>query len=180
MPRALCHTPLPAGLRPLLAVLFTAAIVGCASRPPEPSAGAWQHGAGTEVALTALHYLDTHYRLGGNGADQGFDCSGFTRHVYGRVLGLSLPRRAVDQAHQPGWHRLSQADLQSGDLVFFNTLGSAYSHVGIYVGDGRFVHAPRTGAQVRVENLRTRYWAERFDGGRRTGAMALPAAQAPT
>ncbi len=120
-----------------------------------------------ELVLAAMSFLDTPYLWGGASAETGFDCSGFTRHVFATALGMSLPRRSAEQARAPGLAHVARAELRPGDLVFFNTLRRTFSHVGLYVGDGRFVHAPRRGAQVRVENLRARYWASRFDGGRR-------------
>lgn len=133
------------------------------------------------VVLTAMAFLDTPYRHGGNGGGAasegaaGFDCSGFTRHVYERSLGLTLPRAAGDQARAPALVEVGAADLQPGDLLFFNTLQKAYSHVGIYVGQGRFIHAPRAGTRVRLEEMQGaagRYWTQRFDGARR--AVATP------
>lgn len=136
------------------------------------------------VVLTAMAFLDTPYRRGGNGggnggssalAADGFDCSGFTRHVFERSLGLTLPRTAWDQARAPALREVGATDLQPGDLVFFNTLQRAYSHVGIYIGQGRFIHAPRPGTSVRVEEMQGpqgRYWTQRFDGARRAAAGA--------
>jgi len=132
--------------------------------------------AAGELVLAALNFLDIQYHYGGNSAAEGFDCSGFTRHVFQTVLGLTLPRRSDEQARQPGWDAVPREALQPGDLVFFNTMRRAFSHVGIYVGDGRFIHAPRSGAQVRIEHLGARYWARRFDGGRRVGAGEMAAA----
>lgn len=123
--------------------------------------------AAAELVLAAMNFLDTPYLWGGTSAETGFDCSGFTRHVFATALGVSLPRRSAEQARAPGLARVARAELRPGDLVFFNTLRRTFSHVGLYIGDGRFVHAPRRGAQVRVESLRARYWASRFDGGRR-------------
>jgi cell wall-associated NlpC family hydrolase len=124
-----------------------------------------------EVVLTALTYLDTPYRAGGQSADGGFDCSGFTRQVYAQSLGVTLPRQADEQAQAAGLHNVRRDELRPGDLVFFNTLRRTYSHVGIYLGQGRFVHAPRQGAQVRVEQMAIRYWARRFTGARRHAAL---------
>jgi cell wall-associated NlpC family hydrolase len=105
------------------------------------------------------------YRYGGRSPETGFDCSGLITYVFERAWGVLLP---------PGTHALSKVgaavqldDLQPGDLVFYNTRNRPYSHVGIYLGDGRFVHAPRPGARVRVESLKTSYWSTRFDGARR-------------
>jgi len=126
----------------------------------------------SEVVLTALNYLDTPYRAGGARVEDGFDCSGFTRQVYADALGLSLPRQADEQAQSAGLRLVRRGQLQPGDLVFFNTLRRTFSHVGIYVGDGRFIHAPRTGAQVRVEQMATSYWSRRFTGARRPALLA--------
>ncbi|MDP1605784.1 MAG: C40 family peptidase [Rhodocyclaceae bacterium] len=113
----------------------------------------------------ALELLGIRYKRGGNSPDTGFDCSGFVRHVFGASLGLSLPRsaHAISQVAD----RVDRAELQPGDLVFFNTMRRAFSHVGIYLGDGQFVHSPRAGGRVRIENLGDRYWKRRFDGVRR-------------
>ncbi len=124
-----------------------------------------------DLVLAALNFLDTPYRLGGNDHAQGFDCSGFTRHVFQVALGLALPRRADEQANAAGLVAIERDALVPGDLVFFNTLQRAFSHVGIYVGEGRFVHAPRSGSAVRVEDMRDRYWALRFDGARRAALI---------
>jgi cell wall-associated NlpC family hydrolase len=127
--------------------------------------------ATTELVLSALNFLDLRYRRGGNSADEGFDCSGFTRHVFGTVLGLQLPRRAAEQARQAGLASVDRGALQPGDLVFFNTLKRSFSHVGIYIGEGKFIHSPRSGQQVRIENLHESYWARRFDGARRASGL---------
>lgn len=120
-----------------------------------------------DLVLTAMNFLDVRYRRGGNSADEGFDCSGFTRHVVASVLGLQLPRRSAEQAQQAGLPTVDRQALQPGDLVFFNTLKRAFSHVGIYIGDGRFIHSPRSGQAVRVEEMDSPYWARRFNGARR-------------
>jgi len=145
-------------------------LTACATAPgpsPAPQRAAAEVAAGNEVVLAAMSFVDVAYRAGGNSAAEGFDCSGFTRHVYASALGMALPRRAEAQAELADWPVVDAEDLQPGDLVFFNTLNQRYSHVGIYVGDGRFVHAPRAGARVRIEGMQVAYWARRFDGGRR-------------
>jgi cell wall-associated NlpC family hydrolase len=105
-------------------------------------------------------------------AEQGFDCSGFTRYVFEHSLGLVLPRRADEQAQQAGLAQVLRDELKPGDLVFFNTMRRAFSHVGIYVGDGKFIHAPRSGGEVRIEDMRQAYWSKRFNGARRAEVAA--------
>ena len=118
-----------------------------------------------ELALNALSLIGIDYRYGGNDPETGFDCSGMVRHVVRNALGLDLPRTARDMA-QLG-KRIPLDDLKPGDLVFFNTMRRAFSHVGIYLGDNRFVHAPSSGGQVRIEDMSARYWVARFEGARR-------------
>ncbi len=119
----------------------------------------------SELVVYAMGFLGVPYRLGGNSADTGFDCSGFVKAVYQQTVGLLLPRKADAQASAT--QAIDRGDLQPGDLVFFNTLHRAFSHVGIYIGDGKFVHSPRAGAEVRVERMDIAYWSRRFDGARR-------------
>jgi NlpC/P60 family len=125
----------------------------------------------SELVVTAMGFLGVPYKRGGNSFEQGLDCSGFVRLIYEQTAGLILPRRSAEQAAatQP----IEKSELQPGDLVFFNTLKSTFSHVGIYVGDHKFIHSPRSGAVVRVEDMRVGYWQQRFDGARRVNA-ALP------
>jgi cell wall-associated NlpC family hydrolase len=121
-----------------------------------------------------MNFLGVPYRRGGQSVEQGFDCSGFTRHVFESSIGLVLPRRSQEQAQAAGLRPVDRHELKPGDLVFFNTLRAAFSHVGIYVGDGKFIHSPRAGGEVRVEDMRAAYWTRRYNGARR----AEPAAQA--
>ena len=129
----------------------------------------------TDLVMTAMNFLGVPYRRGGNSAEEGFDCSGFTRYIFEHSVGLVLPRRADEQATTAGLAKVERDDLKPGDLVFFNTLRRTFSHVGIYVGDGKFIHAPRTGAKVRVEDMRIAYWAQRFTGARRAELPNPPA-----
>ena len=122
------------------------------------------------MVVAAMDFVGVRYRRGGTSAETGFDCSGFTRHVFEMSLGLVLPRRADEQAAAPGLVAVRREDLQPGDLVFFNTLKRSFSHVGIYIGDNRFIHAPRTGKVVRTEDMSFAYWAKRFTGARRAAA----------
>ncbi len=121
----------------------------------------------SDLVLSAMNFLGVRYRRGGNSAEQGFDCSGFTRYVFEHSLGLVLPRRADQQAREQGLLTVKKEELRPGDLVFFNTMRRAFSHVGIYVGDGKFIHAPRPGGEVRIEDMGASYWVKRFNGARR-------------
>jgi cell wall-associated NlpC family hydrolase len=174
---------------------FLAVLAGCAGAPRRPAPQPLPPQVAAQVVFTALNFIDVPYRRGGGlrhgsnagssgGSDgdkdpppDGFDCSSFTRHIFERSLGVALPRTAWDQARDPSLAEVAASDLQPGDLVFFNTLQRPHSHVGIYIGEGRFVHAPRTGALVRLEDMQARYWVQRFDGARRaaqTGGGASP------
>jgi cell wall-associated NlpC family hydrolase len=130
----------------------------------------------SELVVNAMGFLGVPYKRGGNNAETGFDCSGFVRAIYQQSVGLLLPRRAEEQA--AATQRIEKNDLQPGDLVFFNTLRRTFSHVGIYVGNNKFIHSPKPGAEVRVENMGISYWQTRFNGARRVAA-AQPAAAAP-
>lgn len=134
------------------------------------------------LVVTAMNFLGVPYKRGGSSHDKGFDCSGFTRHIFETSFGLLLPRRVDDQASAAGLVPVRKDELQPGDLVFFNTLKRTFSHVGIYIGEGRFIHSPRPGGEVRVENMGIAYWTKRFTGARRAQAVAAPApaASAPT
>lgn len=155
---------------------------GLIPRADESGAG-WmdrmRHSA-SDLVATALQVLGVPYRRGGNSVDEGFDCSGFTRYVFEHTLGRVLPRRADEQARAEGLSPVARPDLQPGDLVFFNTLRRSFSHVGIYLGDGKFIHAPRSGAAVRVEDMRSAYWQRRFNGARRVPVPQASAAPATT
>jgi cell wall-associated NlpC family hydrolase len=140
-------------------------------------------GAAVELVVRALALVDSPYRYGGR-TPAGFDCSGFVGYVFSEAAGLVLPRRSEDivRVGDP----LELTSLEAGDLVFFNTLGRRYSHVGIYIGDGRFVHAPTRGGRVRVERITDPYWRARYNAARRIGSVrpaqvassTLPAAAA--
>lgn len=121
----------------------------------------------SDLVVSAMNFIGVRYRRGGNNASEGFDCSGFTRHVFENSIGLVLPRRAEEQARDPSLLKINATDLRPGDLVFFNTLRATFSHVGIYVGDGKFIHAPRTGSEIRIDDMRQSYWVQRFTGARR-------------
>ncbi|MFA7580052.1 C40 family peptidase [Castellaniella sp.] len=125
------------------------------------------------MAGTALKFLGVKYRYGGNGPGKGFDCSGLVAYAAEKSLGLKLPRVASQQARLGT--SVKRDELRRGDLVFFNTLGRRFSHVGIYLGDRKFVHAPRSGAEIRVESMDMAYWRKRYNGARRLQASASTA-----
>jgi hypothetical protein len=129
-------------------------------QPPEALA--------TELVVRSLALVDTPYRYGGR-TPAGFDCSGFVGYVFAESAGVSLPRR-TEEIWRVG-DRVARSELAVGDLVFFNTLGRRFSHVGIYIGDGVFVHAPARGGRVRVERLTDTYWEARYNGARRMAAL---------
>ena len=117
------------------------------------------------VLMRAISLVGTPYRYGGNTPEGGFDCSGLVGYVYRDMLDVRLPRTTRDLAALQG-PRIPPSRLASGDLVFFGTNG-AVSHVGIYVGEGRFVHAPTSGGTVRLDQLDGHWWREHYTGARR-------------
>ena len=145
-------------------IAFIFLISGCASLAPTPRP-VQPRAERSEALLQALLALGLDYRYGGNSPATGFDCSGLVAHVYLEAWNIRLPRNTLAQSKQGT--PVSLAELQAGDLVFYDTLKRPYSHVGIYLGEDKFVHAPKTGAQVRVESLKSSYWAQRYNGARR-------------
>jgi cell wall-associated NlpC family hydrolase len=144
-------------------------VLACLAWAPAASAAEGTEPT-AEIVLQALALLGVPYRWGGTDPARGLDCSGLVRHVFKTVGAVDLPRRS-EQMSRLG-RRVARTDLRAGDLVFFNTLGHPFSHVAVYVGDGRFVHAPGRHRQVRVDALDERYWRDRFNGARRIDLMA--------
>ena len=132
---------------------------------PESVSHHYQLPSPAELAMHAMSIIDTDYKFGGNGRADGFDCSGLVRYVFKAVWNTELPRTSAEMS-QVG-RKINVADLRSGDLVFYNTRKRRYSHVGIYLGDNKFVHAPSRGGKVRVEDMGGKYWQVRFNGARR-------------
>jgi len=150
------------------------AVGGCASGPPAPhelpAAGdaAVVHNTAVEAsdaAIMAVSLVGTPYAAGGGSPESGFDCSGLVAYVFARAAQARLPRNTFDLASSGV--AVAPGELQAGDLVFYNTQRRPFSHVGIYLGQSRFVHAPSTGGAVRIEDMGGRYWSRRFDGARR-------------
>jgi len=147
----------------LLPLLFLALLAGCSSSPVRHSSA--PDAQSNDLVMYAVSLADTPYRYGGNSANSGFDCSGYVGHVYRHELNISLPRtsREISRVGMP----LNQSELRPGDLVFYNTLREPFSHVGIYIGEGKFVHSPKSGDRIRVEQMQLRYWQMRYNGARR-------------
>ena len=118
-----------------------------------------------ELVINALALIGIGYKFGGRSPDDGFDCSGLVAHVFREAVGLILPRDS--QAMSKVGNKIDKTELQPGDLVFFNTRRQPFSHVGIYIGEQRFVHAPSRGRDVEVVNMSDRYWQQRYNGARR-------------
>jgi cell wall-associated NlpC family hydrolase len=151
-----------------LVLLLVAACSGPSPRPvsyweniSQPSAVSEK---GNEVALYALGLLDTGYRFGGKNPEAGLDCSGMVSFIYGRAAGVKVSGSAADIARNS--RPIEPEFLRPGDLVFFNTRNRPFSHVGIYLGDARFVHAPSSNGRVRIDRLNDRYYAQRFEAAR--------------
>jgi cell wall-associated NlpC family hydrolase len=157
-------------LRLLWLTILVLVLVACATprRPGEtfeaPAADP-KPALANAVAFRALSLVGTPYVYGGESPQTGFDCSGFVRYLYRDALGITLARTAQAQS-EFGKSRYRFANLRLGDLVFFKEAGQVF-HVGLYVGEGRFVHAPRTGKSVALSTLASGYWAARFALARR-------------
>jgi cell wall-associated NlpC family hydrolase len=120
----------------------------------------------TETLINnAMQLIGVRYRWGGNTPQSGLDCSGFVRYVFNDTFGFLLPRKSA-QMSKVGL-QIGKEELRPGDLVFFNTMRHAFSHVGIYVGDNKFIHAPSKGKAIRVDDMTKVYWEKRYNGARR-------------
>jgi cell wall-associated NlpC family hydrolase len=120
----------------------------------------------------AMDLLGIRYKRGGNTPENGLDCSGFVRYVFKDAVGADLPRTSAEISKVG--EKIDQKDLQPGDLVFYNTLKRGFSHVGIYLGDNKFIHSPASGGQVRIESMDIAYWKKRFNGARRINDKEQP------
>ena len=186
----------------LLSALFASVVVSTAATAATPASGEESgpllraektlrnigdkaKDSAADITSYALSLIGVDYRFGGNTPDQGLDCSGLIRYVFQQATGISLPRSAREQARVG--ESIKRDDLQPGDLVFFNTRRFQFSHVGLYIGDNRFIHAPSTGGSVEVTSLDNRYWQKAFNGARRivsglpdVTALVIQSAQAAT
>jgi len=125
-----------------------------------------------DMLLQAVSLLGVAYRFGGSTPNTGLDCSGFIQYVFKKSLKVNLPRTASEMAHVG--RPVDRSELMPGDLVFFNTRGFAYSHVGIYLGNGKFIHSPRTGKTIEVTTLNQSYWVSHWNGARRVSRNGAP------
>jgi len=123
-------------------------------------------GTANDVLFRAIALVGTPYRWGGNTPDGGFDCSGLVDYIYRNAAGLALPHSSREMSELNGERVRRMTDLMSGDLVFFGG-NTGISHVGVYVGKGRFVHAPNTGGTVRLDDIDGPYWRDHFAFGKR-------------
>jgi cell wall-associated NlpC family hydrolase len=146
-------------------------LTACGSAPPltERTAGSGvtrpaASDKGNEVTLFALGLIDTGYRFGGKNPDAGLDCSGMVSYIYQRAAGVKIAGSAADLAVKG--RPIERSHLRAGDLVFFNTRSAPFSHVGVYIGDDRFVHAPSGNGRVRIDRLSASYYAQRFEAAR--------------
>ena len=165
--------------RRLAALALLAFLAGCSQTPQRPAsstsvpratapARGWfalpRDDHAQEMVIFALGLLDTGYRFGGRNPDAGLDCSGMVAYIVENISTRRLPHNAAQIADRT--RPIDVSELRPGDLVFFNTMKRRHSHMGIYIGDGRFVHAPNSRGRVRVERLDNRYFAQRIDGAR--------------
>lgn len=150
--------------------LLLAACAGVSPRTPEssqaerPFDSARQQAQAQDVVMYALSLIDTGYRFGGKNPEAGLDCSGMVSYVFAQAIGLKLQGSAADIARRG--HAVPLSQLRPGDLVFFNTLNKPHSHVGIYIGDDRFAHAPSSGGKVRLDSLKQGWYANRVEEAR--------------
>lgn len=159
----------PALIPVVLVTLLLAACSGPATRQGASTETISQQSMvvsekGNEVAIYALGLIDTGYRFGGKNPEAGLDCSGMVSFIYGQAAGMKVRGSAADIARNG--RAIERAALRPGDLVFFNTRNQPFSHVGIYLGEARFIHAPATNGRVRIDRLNDRYYAQRFEAAR--------------
>jgi cell wall-associated NlpC family hydrolase len=154
----------------LAACALACLLAACGSAPPTPesaptdSARRYASALGREIAMYAMGLIDTDYRFGGRNPEAGLDCSGMVSYVFRQAAGIGLDGSAADMARRG--RPVARGNLRPGDLVFFNTRNAPFSHVGIYIGDDRFIHAPSTNGRVRIDKMGTRYFAQRFTAAR--------------
>ena len=155
-------------MKNVLVLLLLLSVSACSSTHREaslPVAPVHDEAQMNNLAIYAMSLYDTPYQSGGASRLSGFDCSGFVQYVFKNTLGLQLPRTSLEMSRMG--MPLNTAQLQPGDLVFFNTARSPYSHVGIFIGKNRFIHAPSSGKAITLANLNSSYWHTHYEGARR-------------
>ena len=155
----------------LVACCLLLLLAACGSTPPAPDTGftttprrAESNEKGQEVAIFAMGLIDTGYRFGGKNPEAGLDCSGMVSYIFGKAAGFKISGSAAEIARKG--RSVERNQLRPGDLVFFNTRNATFSHVGIYIGDERFVHAPSTNGRVRIDQMSASYYAQRYTTAR--------------
>ena len=152
----------------ILAALISAALVAACSgisTPTRSYLSVAQKDKSHDVVVYALGLIDADYRYGGRNPEAGLDCSGMVSHIYEQVAGLRLPHNAAQIARLT--RPISRGNLRPGDLVFFNTLNQPFSHVGIFIGEGRFVHAPSSASgRIQITRMDNGYFSSRYQGAR--------------
>ena len=152
----------------MFAVLITSQLTSCSGLQtrtlPREDSAALKVQQGNEVVMFAMNLMGSGYRFGGSNPDSGLDCSGMVSFIYQQVLGIKLSHNAAQIAHEGKAIKVSE--LLPGDLVFFNTTGQSYSHVGIYIGDDRFIHAPKQNGKISISSLKDKYFMSRLDAAR--------------
>lgn len=158
-------------IRSLIACISVVLLAACGIAPPSPDrspdASADRAGyspQGNEVTLFALGLVDTGYRFGGKNPEAGLDCSGMVSYIYSQAAGVTFSGSAADIARKG--RQIERDELRPGDLVFFNTRNFRFSHVGVYIGGDRFIHAPSGNGRVRIDQLNASYYAQRFEAAR--------------
>ena len=155
-------------MRFLMACGLALLLASCGIMSPVPDSALSKRAPfsekGQEVALFAMGLIDTGYRFGGKNPEAGLDCSGMVSYVYTKAAGVKVSGSAADIARKG--RQIARDDLRPGDLVFFNTRNAPFSHVGVYIGDNRFVHAPSSSGRVRIDQLNASYYAQRYETAR--------------
>lgn len=158
-------------IRPLIVCVLVIFLTACGSVPPAPERPVEAplrrpdfSEMGNEVTLFALGLIDTGYRFGGKNPEAGLDCSGMVSYIFSKAVGLKISGSAAEIARKG--RPVERKNLRPGDLVFFNTRNAPFSHVGVYIGDDRFVHAPASNGRVRIDQMNARYYSQRFEAAR--------------
>jgi len=157
-------------LKQTLLIATIALLTGCTILPPQQildqnkPATVLDYSKSNEVVMVTLGLMETDYRFGGSNPESGLDCSGMVSYIYENAVNLKLPHNAAEIARLG--REIDLSALRPGDLVFFNTQNRSYSHVGIYIGGDRFVHAPSTNGKVQIDSLKSSYYAKRLEAAR--------------